>query len=147
MEGGMRDERGIHHKGTKDTKEDTKERANALSRQVIGAAIEVHKGVGPGLLESAYQKCLCRELMLRGIPHEAQVPLPLTWKGVELDCSYRLDIVVDNLIIVELKAVEAIEPIHEAQLLTYLRLKPLWLGLLINFNVVMLRDGLRRIVN
>jgi len=124
-----------------------RERANELSRLVIGAAIEVHRAIGPGLLESAYQECLCRELVLRGVPFERQVPLAMEYKGVVLECSYRLDLVVDNLVIVELKSVEKIEPVHEAQLLTYLRLKPLWLGLLINFNVPILKDGIRRIVN
>src|SRR5204862_8150614 len=109
--------------------------ANELSRVVIGAAIEVHRALGPGLLESAYEACLCRELTLREIPFQKQVPLPVVYKGLELDCSYKIDIKVADLVIVELKSVEAIDPIHEAQLLTYLRLSNLWLGLLINFNV------------
>jgi GxxExxY protein len=98
-----------------------KERANELSRLVIGAAIEVHRALGPGLLESAYEACLCRELTLREIPYEKQVPLPVVYKGLELECSYKIAIKVDGLLIVELKSVEALEPVHEAQLLTYLR--------------------------
>ncbi len=124
----------MHHKDTKDTKD----RADLLSNRIIGAAIEVHRILGPGLLESAYEECLSRELSLRNVPFERQVPLPVEYKGTRLDCGYRLDLVVDGLVIVELKAIEKIEPIHEAQLLTYLRLTDLWLGLLINFNVAVL---------
>jgi len=123
-----------------------KQRANELSNLIIGAALEVHRTLGPGLLESAYERCLCRELTLREIPYERQIPLPVTYKGVELDCSYKIDIKVCDLVILELKAVEAIEPIHEAQLLTYLRLSNLWLGLLINFNTVVLKKGIKRMV-
>ena len=101
---------------------DTKERANALSRQVIGAAIEVHKALGPGLLESAYEECLCQELKLRGIPFQRQVELPIEYKGVKLSAGYRMDIVVDNLLILELKSIEKLLPIHQAQPITYLRL-------------------------
>lgn len=122
-------------------------RADMLSRQIIGAAIDVHRILGPGLLESAYEACLCQELSLRGIAFESQVPLPIEYKGIQLDCGYRLDILVDKLVIVELKAVEALEPIHEAQVLTYLRLSKLWLGLLINFNVPVLKSGVKRMVN
>ena len=103
--------------------------------------------MGPGLLESAYEECLCRELILQDILFERQKPLPVTYKGIYLDCEYRLDILVEKLVIVELKTVEHIEPIHEAQLLTYLKLSDLWLGLLINFNVPILKEGIRRIVN
>jgi GxxExxY protein len=123
-----------------------KEKANQYSRLVIGAAIDVHRVLGPGLLESAYEACLCRELRIREIPFERQVPLPLVYKGLELDCSYKIDIKVADLVIVELKAVESLEPIHEAQLLTYLRLSNLWLGLLITFNVLILKDGIKRLV-
>ena len=126
---------------------EAKARANELSKLVIGSAIEVHRTIGPGLLESAYEACLRRELTLRRMAFEYQVPLPVVYKGLEVDCSYRIDILVEGLIIVKLKAVEKVEPIHEAQLLTYLRLSHLWLGLLINFNVVVLKDGLKRIVN
>jgi len=124
-----------------------KERANLLSNQVIGAAIEVHRVLGPGLLESAYEECLCRELLLREVPFERQVALPVEYKGLRLDCGYRLDVVVGNLVVVELKSVEKLEPIHEAQLLTYLRLSHLWLGLLINFNVELLKQGIKRLAN
>ena len=132
----------MNHKGTKDTKTASDE----LSHVIIGAAIEVHKHLGPGLLESAYEECLCREFALRGIHFERQVQLPIEYKGVKLDCGYRLDLVIENLVIVEIKAVEKTEPVHEAQLLTYLRLRGLWLGLLINFNVPHLKDGVRRFV-
>ena len=132
----------MNHKGTKDTK-----RSDELSNLVIGAAIEVHRHLGPGLLESAYEECLCHELALNKISFERQKSLPVIYKGVHLDCGYRLDILVEKLIIVELKTVEHIEPIHEAQLLTYLKLSGLWLGLLINFNVPILKQGIRRIVN
>ncbi len=123
-----------------------KERANWLSNQIIGAAIEVHKVLGPGLLEFSYQACHKRELELRNIPVQTEVPLPLSYKGVNLDCGYRLDEVVGGLVVVELKSVECLEPVHEAQLLTYLRLSGLWLGLLINFNVPILKQGIRRLV-
>jgi len=123
-----------------------KEKADLLSNQIIGAAIEVHKALGPGLLESAYEACLYHELTLRKIPVEQQVPLPLVYKGLKLDCGYRLDLLVDNLVILEIKSVESIDPIHEAQLLTYLRLSGLWLGLLINFNVPVLKNGIKRLV-
>jgi GxxExxY protein len=120
---------------------------NALSSKVIGAAIEVHKTLGPGLLELAYEECLCHELSLRGISFERQKPLPVEYKGKKLDCGYRLDIIVENTIILELKSCEKIEPIHKAQLLTYLKLSGLNLGLLLNFNVPVVRDGIVRIVN
>jgi GxxExxY protein len=120
---------------------------NDISGKIIGAAIEVHRKLGPGLLESAYEECLCCEMSLRGIKFERQVPLPLNYKGVDLDCGYRLDLLVEDKVIVELKSIEALEPIHDAQLLTYLRLRNAWLGLIINFNVMMLKDGVRRLVN
>lgn len=125
----------------------TKEKADLLSNQVIGAAIEVHRHLGPGLLESAYEECLCHELSLRKVPHARQVPLPVEYKGIKLECGYRLDVLVDSLVILELKAVEQLDPIHEAQLLTYLRLSKLWLGLLINFNVPVVKNGIKRLVN
>ncbi len=118
-----------------------------LSNEILGAAIEVHSHLGPGLLESAYEECLCREFSIRGLTFERQKPLAVSYKGVKLDCGYRLDIVVGGLVILELKAVDEIEPIHEAQLLTYLRLAALKLGILINFNVPLLKDGIKRIVN
>ena len=120
---------------------------NKLTGQVIGAAIEVHKILGPGLLESAYEECLCRELFLRKMSFERQVPLPIDYKGVKLDCGYRLDILVPDQLIVELKACEVLLPIHEAQLLTYLKLTGIKIGLLINFNVPVLKDGIKRLAN
>ena len=120
---------------------------NQLSSKIIGAAIEVHKVLGPGLLESTYEKCLCHELKLRGLSFDNQKPLPLVFKGEKLDCGYRLDVVVENAIILELKPCEKIEPIHKAQLLTYLKLSGLQLGLLLNFNVPVMRDGIARMVN
>ena len=120
---------------------------NQLSSKITGAAIEVHKALGPGLLESAYEECLCYELSLQGLSIERQKPLPVEYKGTKLDCGYRLDTVVENAIILELKSCEKIEPIHKAQLLTYLKLSGLNLGLLLNFNVPVMRDGIIRIVN
>jgi GxxExxY protein len=117
---------------------------NEITRDVIGAAIAVHRALGPGLLESAYQECLSQELLLRRIPFERQVPLSLEYRGIRLECGYRLDILVAGLVVVEVKSVEAIAPIHEAQLLTYLRLGGWKVGLLMNFNVVVLKDGIRR---
>lgn len=117
---------------------------NQLTHEIIGAAMEVHRVLGPGLLESAYEECLCHELDLRGLPYERQKPLPVAYKDVHLDAGYRLDVLVDNLLVLELKAVEALLPIHEAQLLTYLKLGGWQVGLLINFNVPVLRDGIRR---
>ena len=122
-------------------------RENRITESIIGAAIEVHRALGPGLLESAYEECLCHELSLGGIPFRRQVDLPVRYKGVKLDCGYRIDLVVDDLVIVELKTVEALLPIHEAQLLTYLKLRGLSVGLLVNFNVPVLKDGLKRIVH
>ncbi len=118
-----------------------------LTGQMIGAAIEVHKQLGPGLLESTYQACLCHELELRGISFECQKPLPLEYKGVKLECGYRIDLLVAGLVIVEIESVEALAPIHEAQLLTYLKLTGVKVGLLINFNVVVLKEGIRRLVH
>ncbi len=115
-----------------------------LSEQIIGAAIEVHREFGPGLLESAYQACLAHELALRGILFVSQLDLPLTYKGVQLDVGYRVDLLVEDEVIVELKAVEKVLPIHEAQLLTYLRLLKKPVGLLLNFSVPVLKDGIIR---
>lgn len=120
---------------------------NDLTEAIIGAAIEVHRTLGPGLLESAYQRCLCHELSLRNIPFQCQVPLPVNYKGIDLDCGYRIDILVANTVVVEIKSVDKLHPIHEAQLLTYLKLGNWNLGLLINFNVEVLRLGLKRIVH
>jgi GxxExxY protein len=120
---------------------------NQLSSKIIGAAIEVHKIVGPGLLESTYEECLCYELDHRGLFFDRQKPLPIVYKGKKLDCGYRLDVVVENAIILELKSCDQIEPVHKAQLLTYLKLSGLKLGLLLNFNVPVMREGIVRIVN
>ena len=119
---------------------------NDLTGAVIGAAIEVHKILGPGLLESAYEECLCHELSLRKISFEKQKNLPVEYKGTRLDCGYRLDIIISGKLIVELKACERLLPIYEAQLLTYLRLSGIKTGLLINFNVPVLKDGIKRLV-
>ncbi len=119
---------------------------NPVSEQIIGAAIEVHRHLGPGLLESAYQTCLGRELEIRGIPHEKEVVVPLSYKGIELDKAYVLDIVVHGKVIVEIKAVERLLPVHEAQILTYLHIKRFSAGLLINFNVKTLHDGVKRLL-
>jgi GxxExxY protein len=120
---------------------------NDLTGNIIGAAIEVHKTLGPGLLESSYEECLCREFDLRKIAYRRQVPVPLEYKGMKLDCGYRLDVLVEDVVILEIKSCESIEPIHEAQLLTYLKLTGHKVGLLINFNVAVLKDGIKRIAN
>ena len=123
------------------------DRLDQISRRIIGAAIEVHRHLGPGLLESAYQSCLVFELKQLGFRVEEQKPLPVIYKEVKLDCGYRLDLVVEDEIIVEVKAIEKLLPIHEAQLLSYLRLSNKKVGLLMNFHVPVLKDGLKRIVN
>ena len=120
--------------------------ADPLTEKIIGMAIEVHKGLGPGLLESAYEACLSHELTSAGLQISRQLPVPLSYKGINLECGYRADIVVENTVLLELKAIDQILPIHKAQLLTYLRLTRLRVGLLMNFNVSMLRDGLHRMV-
>ena len=117
---------------------------NETTGEIIGAAIEVHRALGPRLLESAYLACLCHELTLRGMHYAREVGLPLRYKGVELDCGYRLDLLVNNTVVVEVKAIESILPVHEAQLLSYLRLGGWKVGLLINFNVPVLTQGIRR---
>ena len=117
---------------------------NEIARDIIGAAIEVHRYLGPGLLESAYHRCLARELMVRSVPFQWEWPLPLEYKGMRLECGYRVDLLVAGSVVVEVKAIEAIAPVHEAQLLTYLRLGGWQVGLLINFNVVVLKNGIRR---
>jgi len=118
-----------------------------ITEQVIGCCIEIHKQLGPGLLESAYEQCLCYELSALGVAFERQKPLPMKYKTVNLDCGYRLDLVIQGKIILELKTVENLLPIHEAQLLTHLKLSGLTLGLLINFNVPVLQNGIKRIAN
>ena len=117
---------------------------NEFTDAIIGAAVEVHRALGPGLLESTYEMCLCHELNTREIPFERQVPIPVEYKGVKLDCGYRADVIVDSRILVEIKAIDALLPIHDAQLLTYLKLGGWKIGLLINFNVELLKHGLRR---
>jgi GxxExxY protein len=116
-----------------------------LTEKIIGFAIEVHRLLGPGLLESAYEECLCHELGQAAMVYRRQVPLPVVYKSVRLDCGYRLDVVVENRVIVELKAVERLMPIHEAQMLTYLKLSGIPTGRLLNFNTPALKDGVRRL--
>lgn len=117
-----------------------------LTEKIIGAAIEVHKSIGPGLLESAYEECLAHEMRLRGLNFERQTPLPVAYKGVRLDCGYRLDFLVEKAVVLELKSVDTLLPIHEAQVLTYLKLGGWTVGLLLNFNVPVLKNGIKRIV-
>lgn len=119
---------------------------NALSKIIIGAAIEVHKRLGPGLLESAYEECLAYELSQQQIRFERQKGVPVVYKTARLDCGFRVDLLIENLVVVELKAVEMLTAVHDAQVLTYLKLTGCKLGLLINFNVVRVRDGIRRLV-
>ena len=133
----------MNHKGTKDTKE----KSDQLSNRIVGAAIEVHRTLGPGLLEVAYETALCHELNQRRIRFERQKHLPVAYKGVRLDCHFRVDLLVEELVIVEIKAVERIEPLFKAQLLTYLKQTGLWLGLLLNFNVPVMKAGITRMVN
>lgn len=118
-----------------------------ISNRILLSAIEVHRSLGPGLLESAYEECLCHELSLADIVFTRQVALPVSYKGINLDCGYRLDLVVENKVVLELKSVHKLEPLHDAQLLTYLKISGHKLGLLLNFNVPLMRDGIRRIAN
>ena len=124
---------------------DAETQRDSLSEQVIGLAIEVHRALGPGLLESTYEACLCHELSEHGIPFARQIPLPVIYKGVRLDCGYRLDLVVAEELVVELKSVDKMLPVHHAQLLTYLKLSGFQTGLILNFNVPMLKDGIKRL--
>jgi GxxExxY protein len=117
-----------------------------LSHRVIGCALEVHRHLGPGLLESVYEQCLSHELSRNGVAHELQHRLPIRYKEVQLDCGYRIDVFVENSLIIELKSIEQIHPIHEAQVLTYMRLAGVKTGLLVNFNVPILKEGLKRFV-
>lgn len=121
-------------------------RFDSASNQVIGCALEVHRNLGPGLLESAYEQCLAYEMKSAGIPFTLQHPLPVEYKSIKLDCGYRIDILIEDSLIVELKSVDKILPIHQAQLLTYMKLARISVGLLINFNVKYLKDGIRRMV-
>jgi GxxExxY protein len=132
----------IHHGGTETRSKLLQE---DLTEKIIGAAIEVHRALGPGLLESAYEECMCRELDLRGLAFQRQVPLPVESKGIKLDCRYRLDLIVQDSVFLELKCVEHVLPVHDAQLLTYLKLAGKRIGLIINFNVsVLVRGGIVR---
>ena len=117
-----------------------------LTHKIIGAAIEVHRQLGPGLLESAYEECLARELAIRGIRFERQKPIPVVYKGIKLECGYRIDLLVERRIVVELKSIAELAPIHEAVVLTYLKLCGNTVGLLINFHVTVLKDGIRRYI-
>jgi len=117
-----------------------------LTHDIIGAAIEVHRLLGPGLLESAYEECLVHELTIRNLSVERQVPVPLVYKAIKLECGYRLDIVVEKKVVLELKSIDGFAPVHEAVMLTYLRLSGIRVGLLVNFNVKVLKDGIRRFV-
>jgi GxxExxY protein len=131
----------IHHGGTETRRKLVLE---DLTQEILGAAIEVHRELGPDLLESACEECLCHELNLRGLSFQRQVPLPVQYKGLKLDCGYRLDVLVENAVILELKSVEKVLPVHEAQLLTYLKLTGKRVGLIIDFNVAVLKDGIVR---
>jgi GxxExxY protein len=124
-----------------------RERLNGITQAIIGGAIQVHRVLGPGLLESAYEACLAFELKKRGLSVEQEKPLPLVYDQVKLDCGYRMDLVVEGTVVVEVKSVDALAPIHEAQVISYLNLSGCKLALLINFNVLQLKDGIRRFVN
>lgn len=124
-----------------------RERLNHLTESIIGAAIQVHRTLGPGLLESAYEACLAFELNKRGLGVEQQKPQPLVYEGVKLDCGYRIDLLIEGSVVVEVKSVDKLVPIHEAQLLSYLKLSGCKVGLSINFNVTVLTEGVRRFVN
>ena len=117
-----------------------------LSNQVIGCALEVHRALGPGILESAYEQCLAHELSLSGIPFKLQFPLPVNYKNIKLDCGYRIDRLVDDKLVVELKSVDKITGVHQSQILTYMKLSEMKIGLLINFNVELLKSGIKRLV-
>lgn len=136
----------IDHKGTKAQREEISPKLNALARQVVDAAFAVHKTLGAGLLESVYEVCLCHELKKRNVPFQRQVVLPIVYDGVTLDDGLRLDIWVNKQLIVELKAVEKLQGVHQAQLLTYLKLTNNRLGLLINFNTARIKDGIKRVI-
>jgi GxxExxY protein len=139
-----------HHKGVRSPPEihlgNPNDQPDRLSFDIVGAALEVHRQLGPGPLESTYEACLCRELTLREIPYEQQVALPVDYHGISLDCGYRLDLVVGKLVVVEVKSVTKVLPIHRAQVMAYLKLSKLRLGLIINFNVSAMRLGVYRIV-
>jgi GxxExxY protein len=119
---------------------------NRITQKIIGCAIEVHKNLGPGLLESAYEECLVFELNKAGLNTKRQLPTPIVYKDIKLDCGYRIDILVENFVVIELKVVDEINPVHEAQILTYLKFSKMNIGLLINFNVTVLKNGIRRFI-
>lgn len=125
---------------------DEKDRCDLISYKIIGCAIEVHKTLGPGLLESVYEECLCFELSKQKIKFQRQLNIPIKYKDSDLEIGYRIDLLVEDLVLIELKAVEKVLPIHKAQLKTYLKLADKWLGLLMNFNVERIKDGIERIV-
>jgi len=125
---------------------ETESERDPRTAAIIGAAIEVHRSIGPGLLESAYEECLCHELHLRGLSFQRQVALPVSYKGLKLDCGYKIDLIVESEIVVELKSIEKIIPVHEAQLLTYLKISGKRVGVLINFNSALLTQGIIRSV-
>ena len=131
----------------KNSKIDMSLQENQVSEKIVAACIEVHRHIGPGLLESAFEECLCRELSLREIEYERQKKLPVDYKGVHLDCGYRMDMIVEDCVVLELKSVKTYLPIHKAQLLSYLKLADKKLGLLINFNVNLMVDGIKRVAN
>ena len=134
-----------HREGTESHREKfTVMELNLITEKIIGCAIEVHKHLGPGLLESAYEECLFYELLHAGLTAERQKPVPVVYKEIHLDCGYRIDILVENTVIIELKTVELFSPVHEAQILTYMKFAQKSIGLLINFNVTVLKNGLRR---
>jgi GxxExxY protein len=129
----------------KETSENSEGERDPLTQKVIGCAIEVHKYLGPGLLESAYESCLAHELAIAGLTYKAQVPIPVRYKNVAIECGYRADLLIEDCLVVELKAVEQILKIHEAQVITYMKLVEAPVGLLINFNVKLLKNGIRRL--
>ncbi len=139
----------IHHRDTEYTEGKRMEVAathdDPLTRAIIGAAIEVHKALGPGLLESAYEICLMKELLIRGMKPERQVEIPVEYKGMKLNCAYRADMIVDEQVLLEIKAVDKLAPIHDAQVLTYLKLTGIKTGLLLNFHAPYLRHGIKRL--
>lgn len=144
----MSDRRKAHHGGTEGAEKKKGIEMliyGELTHAIRGAAMEVHKELGPGLLESANEECMCHELSIRGLASQRQVALPVVYKGIKLDCGYRLDLVVEHKVILELKSVQEITPLHEAQLLTYLRLSGKNVGLLMNFNTALLKHGIKRL--
>ncbi len=136
----------MNHEDHEEHERDYTMEFDALSNQVIGGALEIHRSLGPGLLESAYEACLAYELEKAGLAFRRQHPIPVTYKTVRLDCGYRADFVIERQLIIELKSIEKLLPIHEAQLLSYMKLAEVSVGLLINFNVKLLKDGIKRMV-